>query len=221
MKKTIPFKGCLFDLDGTLIDSLPAVNRAWTLLANKYHLDTERVLQLIHGRPARDSVNEFLANEGAEGIEQEIQWLEKQESEDTEGVVAIRGAIDFLATLNQHNIPWAIVTSGTKPVATARMKAAGIPTPPKLVTAELITKGKPDPEPFLLGADKIGIDIRDCIVFEDAPAGIQAGIASRAQVVAITGQHGLDSQFTINCIEHFGLAKVLHAEDRLTLELNS
>lgn len=221
MEKKIPFKGCLFDLDGTLIDSLPAVNRAWTLLARKYNLDTEYVLQAIHGRPASDSVNEFLAEQSRECIEQEIKWLEKQEAEDTEGVVAIEGAVGFLNRLNQYGIPWAIVTSGTHPVATARMKAANIPAPPELVTADLITKGKPDPEPFLLGADKIGLDIQECIVFEDAPAGIQAGIASGAHVIVISNNHSLDKQFTIDCIQHFEFAVVQKLSDKTVLKINT
>lgn len=207
MDKIIPFKGCLFDLDGTLIDSLPAVNRVWTILCQKYNLNTDYVLSVIHGRPAEDSIRQFLSDQGPEYIEQEIRWLEDKEATDTEGVVAIDGSIHFLEKLNQHKLPWAIVTSGTYPVATARIKAAGIPSPPILITAENITKGKPDPEPYLLGAEKIGVGIKDCIVFEDAPAGIQAGITAEAHVIAISSDHTSD-EFSIDRIKNLSAATI-------------
>lgn len=203
MDNEILFKGCLFDLDGTLIDSYPAVIRSWTTLALKHNLDPDYVLTVIHGRPARESVYELLDGQDKTLIENEIKWLEDQESQDTAGIEALGGAIEFLEQLNQHNIPWAIVTSGTYPVASARIKAAQLPTPPQLITADLITKGKPDPEPFLLGAEKINIDIQDCIVFEDAPAGVQAGIASKAKVVGILSHHDLEKQFPIIGVNNF------------------
>lgn len=203
MDNEILFEGCLFDLDGTLIDSYPAVIRSWTTLALKHNLDPDYVLSIIHGRPARDSVYELLAGQDNTLIENEIKWLEDQESQDTAGIEALDGAIEFLEQLNQYNIPWAIVTSGTYPVASARIKAAQLPTPPQLITADLITKGKPDPEPFLLGAEKININIKNCIVFEDAPAGIQSGIASEAKVVGILSHHDLEKQFPIIGVKDF------------------
>ncbi len=211
METRIPFKGCLFDLDGTLIDSYPAVIRNWTQLALKHGLDPDYVFSVIHGRPARESIYELLGGQDPEFIEQQVIWLETQESLDTEGVVPLNGTLEFLNQLNQHNIPWAIVTSGTHPVASARIKAAKLPTPPQLVTADLITNGKPDPEPFLLGAEKIGIDIEDCIVFEDAPTGVQAGIASGAKVVGILSHHELDKQYDIATTQD--LAHVAIEED--------
>jgi sugar-phosphatase len=213
METRIAFKGCLFDLDGTLIDSYPAVIRNWTQLALKHGLDPDYVFSVIHGRPARESIYELLDGHDVEFIEQQVTWLETQESLDTEGVVPLTGTIEFLNQLNQHNIPWAIVTSGTYPVASARIKAANLPTPPQLVTADLITNGKPDPEPFLLGAEKIGIDIKDCIVFEDAPAGVQAGIASGAKVVGILSHHELDKQYdiaTTQDLAHVAIEKDSH-----------
>ncbi len=208
MDNEIPFKGCLFDLDGTLIDSYPAVIRAWTALALKHDLDPDYVLTVIHGRPARESVYELLAGQDKTLIESEIKWLEDQESQDTDGIEALIGAIEFLEQLNQYNIPWAIVTSGTYPVASARIKAAKLPTPPQLITADLITKGKPDPEPFLLGAEKININIKDCIVFEDAPAGIQAGIASQAKVLGILSHHDLEKRFPITGVNNFNALSI-------------
>jgi sugar-phosphatase len=179
------FEGLLFDLDGTLIDSNSAVDRAWRAWAARHGIDIDRAFQTIHGRPAKDSVAILLAGQPAHVIEQEFQWLAHAESTDVEGVVALAGSIALLEKLDYMGVPWAIVTSGTYSVATARISAAGLPTPKVLVTPELVTKGKPDPEPYLLGAEKLGLSIQDCIVFEDAPAGIEAGIASSADVIGV------------------------------------
>lgn len=219
MERKIQFEGCLFDLDGTLIDSYPVVNRSWTKLAVKHHLDPAYVLRVIHGRPASESIRELLQDQDPVVIEQEIKWMEKLESEDTDGILAIEGAIQFLNSLNDHQIPWAIVTSGTYPVASARIKAMNLPSPSQLITADLITKGKPDPEPFLLGAEKLGIDIEACVVFEDAPAGIQAGIASKAQTVGILSHHDLESQFTIDCIKDFRQARIQTEDNHFVMRL--
>lgn len=179
------FKGILFDLDGTLIDSLPVVERAWRSWAKRNALDAEHVMQVIHGRPARESVMELLSSADPLKIEQESAWLERYESEDTEGVHALPGAVALLNQLNKQQIPWAIVTSGTLPVASARIKATALPAPKVLITAEQVKKGKPDPEPFLLGAEKLGLAARDCLVFEDAPAGVQAGHLANCAVIAL------------------------------------
>lgn len=179
------FKGILFDLDGTLIDSLAVVDRAWRSWAKRNNLDAEQVLQVIHGRPARESVMELLKDANGLKIEQEFAWLERYEAQDTQGVKALPGAVALLNQLNTLQIPWAIVTSGTLPVASARIKAAALPVPKVLVTPELVSKGKPDPQPFLLGAEKLGLSARDCLVFEDAPAGVQAGHAANCTVIAL------------------------------------
>ncbi|MBF9002974.1 MULTISPECIES: HAD-IA family hydrolase [Vibrio] len=189
MAKTIEFKAALFDLDGTLIDSLGAVKRSWTLLAQRNNLDPDRVMSVIHGRPARESLALLLADKDDSFIDNEMDWLETRESQDTEGTIALNGSLEFIQSLEALGVPWAIVTSGTLPVASARIKASGIPMPKILITAEAISKGKPDPEPYLLGASKLGVDIHDCIVFEDAPAGIESGKAAHSQVVAILSHY--------------------------------
>jgi sugar-phosphatase len=179
------FKGILFDLDGTLIDSLAVVDRAWRSWAERNALDAEHVMQVIHGRPARESVMELLKGADLLKIEQEFSWLERYEAEDTQGVHALPGAVALLNQLNTLQIPWAIVTSGTLPVASARIKATGLPAPKVLITPEQVKKGKPDPEPFLLGAEKLGLAARHCLVFEDAPAGVKAGHSANCSVIAL------------------------------------
>lgn len=181
----LPFKGLLFDLDGTLVDSIPAVIRSWTLWAKTKGLDPDYVLSRIHGRPAKESITELLGGATEEQINVEFAWLEHQESADTEGTVPLPGSIALLEELNRLSIPWAIVTSGTRPVATARIKAAGIPMPKTLITPELITQGKPHPEPYLKGASSLGLPIEQCICFEDTGAGIQSAKSAQATAIAV------------------------------------
>lgn len=183
------YRGFLFDLDGTLVDSLPAVVRAWSQWGERHDLRAETVLDYIHGKPAINSLRHFMAGQSEEAIQAEFRWLEQREAEDTEGVQAIAGAHALLTTLNTLQIPWAIVTSGSVPVAHARHRAAGLPMPEVFITAENITRGKPDPEPYLLGAQRLGLQPSACVVVEDAPAGIVAGLEAGCAVVAVN-PHG-------------------------------
>jgi sugar-phosphatase len=176
----------LFDLDGTLLDSTPAVDRAWRAWAQRHGLDGDRVMHHVHGRPARESVAHFLPDADAATVNAEFRWLEEKESADVEGVMALPGAVELLRSLGALAVPWAIVTSGTQPVAQARLRAAGLPKPRVIVTADRISRGKPDPEGFLLAARELEVDPAACVVFEDAPAGIQAARASGARVIALT-----------------------------------
>ncbi|WP_375749062.1 HAD-IA family hydrolase [Vibrio sp. HN007] len=186
------FKGLLFDLDGTLVDSNAAVDRSWMMWCQRNDIDFAVASKVYHGRPAGDTIKELLDGCTEEKVAEEILWLQNQESTDVEGVIALPGAIEFLDRLSELNIPWAIVTSGTLPVATARVKAGNIPQPPVLITPESVKRGKPDPEPYLLGASKLGLDAKDCIVFEDAPSGLLAGTASGSKTVGILSQFEAD-----------------------------
>ena len=179
------YRGFLFDLDGTLVDSLPAVIRAWSLWGERQGIAAEEVLNFIHGKPAINSLRHFMAGQSEEAIQAEFLWLERLEAEDTQGVQAIPGAKMLLSTLNELQIPWAIVTSGSIPVAHARHKAAGLPMPEVFITAENIKLGKPNPEPYLLGAERLGLAATECVVVEDAPAGIIAGLEAGSAVVAV------------------------------------
>lgn len=178
-------KGFLFDLDGTLVDSLPVVERAWTGWARRHGIAPQEVLDFIHGKQAITSLRHFMPGASEESIQQEFSALEKIESEDTDGVTALPGAIAILQRLNLLDIPWAIVTSGSMPVAHARRAAAGLPEPRVFVTAEQVARGKPQPDAYLLGARQLGLPPQDCVVVEDAPAGILAGLAAGCQVIAV------------------------------------
>jgi len=186
--KTINFDGLLFDLDGTLVDSSKAIDRAWSAFALKYQFKADDILPLVQGKPAHESISALRPTASKKDIEQDTKWLEKMEANDTEGVIALPGAVELLKTLNKHTVPWAIVTSGTLPVATARIRTANLPFPNILVTPEQVNRGKPNPEPYALAAAKLGLNIKNCVVFEDAPAGIESGRRAGAKTIGILTQ---------------------------------
>ena len=178
------YSGFLFDLDGTLVDSLPAVERAWSNWGARHGIAADEILDFIHGKQAITSLRHFMAGQSEAGIQAEVLALEKTEAEDTDGVRALPGAKALLTQLNALQIPWAIVTSGSVPVAHARHKAAGLPQPAVFITAEQVAKGKPEPDPYLLGAERLKLSPADCVVVEDAPAGVIAGLAAGCAVIA-------------------------------------
>lgn len=178
-------KGFLFDLDGTLVDSLPVVERSWCRWADRHGISHDEVLHFIHGKQAITSLRHFMAGSTEDEIQAEFRWLEQLEAKDTDGIVALPGAHALLRHLNESQIPWAIVTSGSVPVAHARHKAAGLPTPEVFVTAERVARGKPEPDAFLLGAELLGLAPEQCVVVEDAAAGVLAGLAAGCHVIAV------------------------------------
>ncbi|WP_239954370.1 sugar phosphatase [Pantoea sp. Z09] len=179
------YSGFLFDLDGTLVDSLPAVERAWSSWGARHGIAAEEILQFIHGKQAITSLRHFMPGQPEAAIQAEFRALEQDEAQDTAGVRALPGAHALLTALDTQQIPWAIVTSGSVPVAHARHKAAGLPLPTVFITAEQVEKGKPAPDPYLLGAAKLGLAPQQCVVVEDAPAGILSGLDARCAVIAL------------------------------------
>lgn len=169
----------LFDLDGVLIDSTPAVIRVWTQWAMAHGFDPDEVVRRAHGRPSISTIREYLPHADHEA---ENRVVESGEIADLNGVVPLPGARELLEALPPDR--WTIVTSCTRQLGTTRLRAAGLPIPPRLVTCDDVKNGKPDPEPYLKGASLLGVAAKDCIVVEDAPAGIRAGKAAGAQVIA-------------------------------------
>lgn len=177
----IACSGLLFDLDGVLIDSTPAVARVWTKWAVAHGFDPEETVRRAHGRPSLTTIKELLPNAPDPVKENEV--VLRGEIEDTDGVVPLPGVREFLASLPEEH--WALVTSCARPLAHVRLQAAGLPIPAKLITSDDVRRGKPDPEPYLKGAALLGVSAADCVVFEDAPAGIRAGKAAGARVMAL------------------------------------
>lgn len=169
----------LFDLDGVLINSTPAVARVWRHWAIERGFNPDEVVARAHGRPSLATVRDYLPNADHEAENREV---ERREIADLEGVIPLPGALDLLASLPKER--WTIVTSCTRPLAEVRIKAAGLPLPGKLITSNDITDGKPHPEPFLKGAAALGYPAEECIVLEDVPAGVRAGKAAGANVIA-------------------------------------
>lgn len=174
-------QGLLFDLDGVLVDSTHAVERVWRAWAIAHGFDPETTVTLAHGRPSLETLRELLpgADHAAENRE-----VEGREIADLQGVVAMPGALELLTALPPDK--WAVVTSCTRPLAEARWGASGLPRPRQWITSSDIARGKPDPECYRRGAALLGLAPADCLVFEDAPAGIRAGKAAGARVVAFT-----------------------------------
>jgi sugar-phosphatase len=177
-------RGVLFDMDGTIVDSGAATERTWTQWAERMGVGDR--LEILHGQPAVETVRALFPDATPQELADLCADQTVAEREDLDGVVALPGALELFAFLEANEIPWAVVTSADVLLARARLGAAGI-TPPILVTCDDITYGKPHPEPFLLGASLIEIDISDCVVVEDAPAGVQAGLASGAVTAALNG----------------------------------
>lgn len=171
----------LFDMDGVLIDSTPAVSRVWSRWAEVNGFNPEEVVERAHGRPSISTLRDYLPNADHEALNREI---ERQEMNDLEGVIPLPGALDLLKALPPNR--WTIATSSTRPLAEVRLRAAGLPIPELMITSSDIKNGKPHPEPYLRAAERLGFSAKECVVVEDVPAGIRAGKAAGAKVIAFT-----------------------------------
>jgi len=171
----------LFDMDGVLINSTPAVARVWRQWAIEHGFNPDEVVARAHGRPSLTTVSEYLPNADHEAENREV---ERREIEDLEGVIPLPGALELLASLPSDR--WTIVTSCTRPLAEVRIKAAGLPLPKRFITSNDIIHGKPNPDPYQKGAAVLGFPPAECVVLEDVPAGIRSGKAAGARVIAFT-----------------------------------
>jgi len=175
----------LFDLDGVLVDSTPCVTRVWSNWAQQRGLDPGYVLQVAHGQRTIETVRIVAPNFDAQ---EETDSIEQMELADTDGLRALPGAKDLLGQIPPDR--YTIVTSGTRRLATKRLRVAGLPVPARMITADDVSRGKPDPEPYLAGARVLGIDPSLCLVFEDAPSGIQAARNASMTVLAVRTTFG-------------------------------
>jgi mannitol-1-/sugar-/sorbitol-6-phosphatase len=171
----------LFDMDGVLIDSTPAVERVWTKWAIAHGFEPKEVARAAQGRPSLTTIREYLPNADHLAENREV---ERAEIEDLEGVVALPGAMELLTALPHER--WAIVTSCTRALAEVRLRVAGLPRPVAFVTSSDVERGKPAPEPYLKAAELLGFKASDSVVAEDAPAGIRAGKSAGARVIGIS-----------------------------------
>jgi sugar-phosphatase len=177
----------LFDLDGVLADSTASVFRAWTTWANRVGLEPAELLPKVHGRRAIDTIRAVRPDVDADA---ELDFLIGLETTDNHDVVPIPGARELLSALPID--AWAVVTSGIEAVATARLVAAGVPLPRVMISAESVSRGKPDPEGYVRGAKELGVAPELCVVVEDAPAGAAAARTAGMRLLALTTTHGAE-----------------------------
>lgn len=181
------FDAILFDMDGTLISSIAAVDRSWSRWAGEHGFDPD-TFRISHGTPARTLVERLLP---ADAVDAAVARIDEIEIADVDGVLLLDGAAELLAALPAERV--AIVTSCTRDLAHARIAATGLDVPAVVVTADDVQNGKPDPEPFALGAARLGLDPARCLVVEDAPAGLASGRAAGCATLAVSGTHALDT----------------------------
>jgi sugar-phosphatase len=176
--------GFLFDLDGVLVDSRAVVERTCRRWAQRHQLDPEQVLRIAHGRRTRDTVKAVAPHLD---LEREVEWLDSTELADVEGLSEVPGVRRFLASLEAGS--WAVVTSCGRALARLRLTSVGLPIPEIVVTSDDVSQGKPAPDGYLLGAERLGRETAACLVFEDAPPGIAAGRGAGARVIALRTTH--------------------------------
>jgi sugar-phosphatase len=199
-------------MDGTLVDSTAVVEQVWAEFAERYGADLDEVLAYSHGRLTSDSVRHFLP-EGHDPVEVTAH-LDAQELVRVDGIVEVPGAGAFLQGL--RGTPVAVVTSASRELARRRMRAAGVPVPEVLVAAEDVEVGKPSPEGYLKAAALLGADPADCVVFEDAEAGLRAALASGCRVVVV-GDHESTTTQGLPRIPDFRVLSVSRVGSRLHL----
>lgn len=177
------YEAFLLDMDGTILTSIAAAERAWSAWAGRIGVPPANVLAYMHGRRAVDTISHFLPAAG--DIDAEVRWLDDRELEDLDGVAEVPGAGEFLRALPISR--WAVVTSANRTLALKRIEAAGLPIPPVLVSSDDVSRGKPHPEGYRRAAQLLSVEAIRCLVFEDTHAGLKAGFAAGAEVVQIAG----------------------------------
>jgi sugar-phosphatase len=205
----------LFDIDGTLVDSTAAVERTWRTWASRHSINADEILTVCHGRRSEDTIADFMPAAGRNAAVTELEQLELHDLTD---VVALPAAQTLLTALAAGR--WAAVTSGSAALMTARLRAAALPIPRVLVAAENVSVGKPDPEGYIAAAVRLGVDVTRCLVIEDAPAGILAGRAAGAHVVAVTTSHNPTDLLAADVvIEDLRRVAVTESTDGLIVDL--
>lgn len=201
----------LFDMDGTILTSIIAAERVWANWARSHGLDVDVFLPTIHGKRSIDTVRGVGLPDI--DVEAEAQRITLAEIEDVEGIEAIAGVAAFLATLPADR--WAIVTSAPRALAEARIAAAGLPVPPVMVAAEDVQRGKPAPDPFLLGAEKLSMRPQDCLVFEDTLAGLQSAEAAGMDSIVVTATHHHPLETTVTGVPDYDDLRAIRTPEGL------
>jgi sugar-phosphatase len=184
---SVSAKGLLFDMDGVLVSSIGAVNRCWRVWCKQHNIPNADTFEIPHGTRALDIIRTLKPEWDETRVAQGLRAIEDLEIDDTAGLKVLPGVKALLSALPPDR--WAIVTSATGRLLVSRLEAAGLPVPKRLISADVVERGKPDPEPYRRGAELLGLSPADCIVVEDAPSGVDAGIAAGARVLGVLGTH--------------------------------
>lgn len=211
---TLTCKAILSDLDGTLVDSTICVDYAVQTWADEHSLHLGDLVEKAHGRRTIDIVKMFTPQLD---IDAEVKHLEDLETSCTKGLVPIDGAVELLSRLSPHH--FAVVTSGSHRLATHRLTHTKLPIPKVFITADDVTLGKPNPEPYILAADRLGLEAKDCIVFEDSPNGIKAAKQAGMRVIAVAVRSAEHDINDADCIVHDLTWVTLRVKPDSTLEL--
>ncbi len=195
-------KAVLLDMDGTLVDSDAAVERAWLAWCEEYGVDPAIAMAVAHGSPAETTIRRLLPHLTEAELDVATQREHELQYDDLADVVATPGARQLIDTIERRGLAWAVVTSADRRLARARLGAAGI-APPQLVTVEDVKKGKPDPEGYLLAATRLGVDPQRCLVVEDSVPGLIAGRRAGAMTAAL---RGLDADESIKDLGELAMA---------------
>jgi sugar-phosphatase len=202
----------LFDMVGVLVDSRAVVERTWHRWAARHGIEAGPIIAVAHGRRTSETLAEMMPHLV---IADEVAWLDAAEMDDFDGIVEVSGAAAFVASLPPDR--WAIVTSAGRDLALRRLACAGIEAPPILVSSEDVRSGKPSPDGYRLGAERLGFDAWECIVFEDAPPGIEAARRAGMRAVAVCTGHSaeeLGGAHVLSAIEHYeGLPRAAWFEE--------
>ena len=207
------FAAFLFDMDGTLLDSIASANRAWAKWAEGYGLDFEPIKKTMHGMRAVETIRRW--GPAHLDVEAEVAALVEAEMDDVHDITAISGADAFLRALPANK--WALVTSAPRLLALRRIEAAGLLEPPLLITADDVAHGKPAPDCFLKAAETLGVAPEDCLVWEDAPAGIAAAEAAGMTVVVVGATHASPMETEHPVIGGYDDLEVIAADGTLQL----
>ena len=214
MTQTLPsrsFSAFLFDMDGTILTSIKAAERVWGQWARRHGLDVDAFLPTIHGKRTEETIRE-LELPGVDPAA-EAGLITRAEIEDVAGVEAIRGVAAFLSSLPRER--WAIVTSAPRLLAEARIAAAGLPVPEVLVAAEDVERGKPAPDPFLLGARRLSVAPADCLVFEDTLAGLRSAAAAGMASIVVTATHAHPLETDVSAVLDYEALRAVRTPDGL------
>ena len=187
MQTNIITRGLLFDMDGVLISSIGSVRRCWRRWCRHYGVPGADTFEIPHGTRAIEIIKQIKPDIDPE---EGLRFIEDLEIEDTEDLRVLAGVPELLNSLPADR--WTIVTSATRRLMLARLRVAGLPAPDRLIAAEDVVNGKPHPEPYRRGAEILGFAPEDCVVVEDAPAGVSAGLAAGCRVLGVLGTHQAD-----------------------------